>query len=153
MYTPAPTFDTKIGQELRQAGVSRYGMLKFNAHYLHRIIHPDEHIKAVVYGHYGTELIGTEGMLVATDRRVVFLDHKPGYTNMEEFSYDVISGVRFAQAGVFTSVTLHTKLGSFTIKYANANCARRFVSCIGTRRVELSNLDNEHPGPLARQFH
>lgn len=134
---PTRSHIVRVKEELQQAGVGRYGRLKFTALYLPNVIHEQEHIQAVVYGRYGEGmLMTTEAMLVATDRRVIFLDHKPGYTNVDELSYDVISGVRMSNAAFFTSVTLHTKIGEFAIKFAKRRCAERFVEYIETRRVE-----------------
>src|SRR5688572_4936138 len=84
----------RINRELREAGATSYGVLKFVGQYLPKVLHPDEHIEAVIYGRYhdGTGLWSlSEGWLVATDRRVIFIDHKPGYTNMDEMGFDAVT--------------------------------------------------------------
>lgn len=128
----------RIWQELIEAGVTRFGRRKFNSHYVHSIIHPDEHIMGVVYGRYGTDgfLRMNEGMLIATDRRVIFLDYKPGHMDMEEFTYNVVSGVKRLTAGPFSSVTLYTRLGNYTLRYSNPSCVERFMHFIEGRRLE-----------------
>jgi hypothetical protein len=91
-----PTHKQRIDKELKAVGVTWYGMLKFSVHHLPKIIHEDEHIKGVVYGRYRDRSGGSnwnEGMLIATDLRVIFLDHKPGFTKIDEITYDVVSGV------------------------------------------------------------
>lgn len=129
----------RVQDELRDAGATMYGLAKFSSQYLYRLVHPDEHIRGAVYGRYkgGRGILGfTEGMLVATDRRIVFLDYKPGFTSVEEIAYRAVSGIDYVVAGPFSSVTLHTRIGSFTIRYANATCIHTFVSYIGTRQIE-----------------
>jgi general stress protein 26 len=116
-----------------------YGLAKFSCQYLYRLIHPDEHVKGVVYGRYrsGRGLLGyTEGMLVATDRRVIFLDYKPGLTAVEEVAYYAVSGVDYVTAGPFSAVTLHTKVGDFGLRYANSTCIRKFVTYLEGRQIE-----------------
>lgn len=129
--------DKRIVSELRAAGVTGYGMKKFAIRYLPKVIHKDEHIKGVVYGRYkekdGPSL--NEGALIATDLRVIFLDRKPGYTKNEEVTYDVVSGVKKTTA-IFTAVTLHTRLGDYSLRFVNAKCASIFVRYVEERRLQ-----------------
>lgn len=130
--------EERIKEELRRAGVTRFGMLKFAVKYLPKVIHKDEHIHGVVYGRYGEKtgsLTLVEGILIATNRRIIFLDHKPGYTSTDEVTYDVVSGVKVSKA-FFSAVTLHTRIGDYTIRFANSRCASIFVSYVERRRLE-----------------
>ena len=97
--------------------------MKSESRYLPHIIHDDEHIMGVVYGQYS----GGSAMLIATDHRVIFLDRKPLFTTMDELTYDVVSGIKLDRSGLFVSVVLHTKIANYTIRYANAKCANKFV--------------------------
>jgi general stress protein 26 len=134
-----PAHIQRIQDELRRAGVTMYGLAKFSSQYLHHIIHNDERIWGVVYGRYrsGEGLLKfTEGMLIATDRRVIFLDYKPGFTSVEEITYTAISGISFVTTGLFSSVTLYTRIGNFILNYANSSCVQRFVSYVESRQIE-----------------
>lgn len=131
----------RVQIELQKVGVGRFGRLKFSIRYLPKLIHDDEHIGGVVYGRYRTgpglmSLI--EGMLVATDKRVIFLDHKPGYTTSDEVTYDVVSGVELSSVGFMYSVVLHTKVKDYSIRFANGRCANIFTHYVETRRLEKS---------------
>ena len=55
---------------------------------------------------------------------------------MEELTYEAVSGIETSSAAFFTSMTLHTKLGDFTISYANKKCVDNFVEYIEARRLE-----------------
>ncbi|MFA5003756.1 MAG: PH domain-containing protein [Candidatus Saccharimonadales bacterium] len=129
----------RIKDELRATGMTAYGSAKFASRYLPSVIHPNEHIKAAVYGRYreGAGLLSfTAGMLVATDRRIIFLDHKPGYTAMDEVTYQVVAGVKGNAAWPFAAVTLHTRMNDYTIRYANAHSVDKFTHYIEKRRLE-----------------
>lgn len=134
--------EKRIKQELIAAGVTPFGMKKFAIKYLPKVIHNNEHIGGIVYGRYSIE--GgpnyNEGALIATDQRVIFLDHKPGYTKKDIIIYDVVSGVNITTA-IFSAVTLHTRLGDFVIRFANPKCANIFKKYIESRRIE--NIDTD----------
>ncbi len=128
----------RIDQELKAVGVTSFGMKKFAVRYLPKLIHENEHIGGVVYGRYVGKNGGValnEGMLVATNLRVIFLDHKPGYTEEDEISYDVVSGINRTTA-IFSAVTLHTRLGDYTIRFANSKCAEIFVRYVEEIQLE-----------------
>jgi len=144
--TITPEHATRVRQELRNIGASSYGLAKFASQYLYHLIRKNEHIHGAVYGRYSngdSRLKFNEGMLVATDRRVIFLDHKPGYTDVEELTYEAVSGVRSQSAGLFAAVTLYTKIGDFTLTYASTRCIRSFIEYIESRRIDTE--DNSLP--------
>lgn len=131
----------RIKAELRAAGASSYGLMKFASRYLPNVIHHDEHIMAAVYGRRknSTGLLNfSSGMLVATEKRAIYLDHKPGFTTVDEISYDVVSGVRKDSNGLATTVTLHSRIGDYTIRFANIRGADKFVRYIDTQHIEAS---------------
>lgn len=123
----------RVNQELRRAGISKFTLHKFTTHYLPRVIHPDEHIQAAVYGRH-TESEGIfgfiEGALIATNKRVIFLNHQPGYTTMDEVGYDKIFGVNFSRAGFYASVTLFTEIANYTLSFTSPKAAKKFTNYI-----------------------
>jgi general stress protein 26 len=132
----------RINTELAAAGMTKFGLTKASTRYLHNIIYDNEHIQAVVYGRYE----GGSGMLVGTERRLVFLNHKPLFTAFDELSYDVVSGVSHFHSGPLTSLTLHTKLGDYQLRYANKACADKFADFIEQRRFEAMDLTRTKSG-------
>jgi len=140
MITSMEAHRQRIKNELIAVGVTRFGLKKFAVKYLPEIIHNEEHIKGVVYGRYkengGPAL--NEGILIATDLRIIFLDHKPGFTKTDEITYDVVSGIKRTMA-IFSAVTLHTRVGDFTIRFANSKCAAIFTKYVEKRRLEKTN--------------
>ena len=128
----------RIRAELEEAGVSRAGLYKFTSRYLPNIIGQDEHIKAVVFGRR-SEIEGFFGLiggaLVATDLRIIFVDHRPGYTSMDEIGYDVVVGINVSQAGPYASLTLYTKIGNYELSFARPACVNHFERYIEVRRL------------------
>jgi hypothetical protein len=142
MNTPSTDEARRIRQELHEVGVTAFGLAKFAAHYLPHIVHPGEHIKGAVYGRYVEEtrlLRWVEGMLVATDRRIIFLDRKPGFETLDELTYDVVSGIQKSYAWPFAAMTLHTRIGNYTIRFANKKCIDVFMRYVEGRRLESTN--------------
>ncbi len=129
----------RVRDELRSVGVTEYGLLKPESRYLHQIIHEDEHIQGAIYG----RTPNTGGaMLVATDRRALFLDRMPLFSTMDEVTYDLVSGVTLSRmGGVFAAVTLHTRAGDYTIRFANLVSAEKFVKFIENKCIEFSAID------------
>lgn len=128
----------RIKRELSKAGMTAYGQLKMSSRHLPKIIANDEHIHGVVYGWRG----GGLAMLVATNERIIYLERRPMFTSVDDLSYDIISGVRFMDAGLFPSINLHTRMGDYQLTYVNPACARQFEAYITSRIERL-------PGQLA----
>jgi hypothetical protein len=125
----------RVREELKHLGVSWFGLATMESEYLPSLIHADEHIGGVVYGKHPDGF----AMLVATDRRVIFLDLKPLFQNEDEITFDVVSGVSFGHAGLGSTVTLHTRVKDYPIRTYNQTCARNFVQYIELRCLEHKN--------------
>lgn len=121
----------RLVRELKEAGITNYGLLKLETKRLPKIIHEDEQIGGIIYGPTTSNKIGS-AMLIATDKRIVFLDAKPFFTTSDEIAYRVVSGVKINYAGPFASVTLHTRIGDYGMRFVNKTCARIFETFIET---------------------
>lgn len=125
-------------RELAQAGVTTYGLLKAESRYLPKILHKGEHIQAVIYGQHHSN----SAMLIATDERVIYLDKKPMATFLDEVTYDVVSGIELDIHTFFATVTLHTAVTNYVIRFVNIRCADNFVDYIEEQRLRRE-LDNK----------
>lgn len=123
----------RIMNELKALGVSRWGMLKMETRYLPHFIHEDESIGAVIYGHNSDG----SAMLIATDRRVIFLDRKPLFTTADELTYDIVAGVSYSQVGFRATVTLHTRINDYVMHTLNIKCAVQFREYVEKRCLEF----------------
>lgn len=127
----------RINRELIQAGVTIYGLLKAESRYLPKVIHDDEHIEAVIYGQHHD----SSAMLVATDHRIIYLDKKPIATFIDEVTYDVVSGIELEVHTLFATVTLHTAVANYEIRYVNIRCADTFTRFIEDMKVKRSLVE------------
>lgn len=135
----------RLRKEMIEVGVNTRGLSKFDSHFLPTIIHDLEHVEGVIYGrfHEGPGFLDwVDRMVVATDRRVISLNHKPGYTDIDEFTYDIIDGVEVTTAGPFSAVALNTKVKHFTIRFVRKKCAEIFAHYIEKRRLEYFDVKN-----------
>lgn len=123
----------RIFAELKNLGMTRQGLATMESQYLPSVIGQDEHICGVLYGFHQDGY----AMLVATNKKVIFLDKKPMFINEDEISYFVVSGIRLNRAGFGSVVTLHTRIKDFKIRSFNKRCADGFIRYIETRIAQL----------------
>lgn len=124
----------RIRQELKAAGAVLYDLWLPESKSLPFMIDEDEHIKGVVYGHYAD---GT-GALVATDKRVIFIDKKFLFVKFDDITFDVISAVSHNYVGPYGTVTLHTRVGDYKLRTFNLRAANKFCGYINKRCIENS---------------
>lgn len=130
----------KINDMLKVVGVTKLGLLTPESKVLVDVLHDDEIIGGVVYGKY----TGGLAWLVATNKRIIFIDKKPFFTATDELSYDIVSGVKSSKGGMFASVILHTRLGDYTVSYVNIRCAKIFINFIENKRLENNGIENNN---------
>lgn len=122
-----------VQKQLKDIGATKFGLWKLASRYLPHVIHPYETIGGAVYGRNDKQ---GAVMLIATDRRVIFLDKKPLFVNEDEVTYRMVSGIDYAQAGFGCSVTLHTRVKDYTVHTLNKKAAQNFVEYIEKQRLE-----------------
>jgi hypothetical protein len=144
-YEPLDIKTKRIRQEMLDAGVTAYGLLKSESRYLPKILHPHEHVEAVIYGQHNS----SSAMMIATDERIIYLDKKPMAELFDEVSYEVVSGIEFDIHMFFATVVLHTAVKNYDFKMVNLRCAEKFA-----RHIEKHRLEREpkQPGPDAQQI-
>lgn len=143
----------RVKMQLKQLGVTAYGLKKTESKHLSKLIHTDEQLEGVIYGRYDAG----SAMIVATDKRILFFDKKPLYSTSDEISYDFVSGIKVVRDGYFSTVTLHTRIGDYTLRYANKKCAQIFKQYIESHVLEHDEIAHklrrslDSPKPVA--FH
>lgn len=73
---------------------------------LRKILHPDETIIQYAYGYYH----GGSGLLVATDRRLLLIDKRPFYLNLENMPFEYIKSIDFGARMMQGTIYLQTGL-------------------------------------------
>jgi len=141
----------RVKRELSDAGVSWYGLLRAESRYLPQVIHADEHVKAAVYG----RTKDGSAMIVATDRRMLFIDKKPMITISDEISYEVLSGVGISQENTLTAgITIFTRMGNYTVRFANTKSVMKLKKYLESHRLEgAPKPDSRRTNPVAPKVH
>lgn len=121
-----------VRHRLAELGLSRFALRRRESRYLPQIIAIGEKIGGAVYGKHNDGL----AMLVATDKRIIFLDKKPLFVNEEEINYNVVSGVSMSNVGLLSIVTLNTRVKDYSMKTFNQKSAHNFIKYIEQRSIE-----------------
>jgi hypothetical protein len=124
-----------IRNEIRKLGANSYDLLLPETHLLPIIVQPKEIINGIVYGRYKQdnshkEPIRGRGLLLATDRRVILVDHKPLFLRCLEYPYRTIGGISYGKVGTLITIKLYSRVGNLSITTANSRAADKFVSVI-----------------------
>lgn len=125
MYTLSRQAE-RINDELRAGGAVTYDLILPETHQLPDIIHDDEHIYGSVYGKHSSG----RGALIATDKRILFIDKKPLFLHLDEIDFGVVGGVTITHAGLWGIVTLHTPMGDYSLRTFNRKNAQNFVDYV-----------------------
>ena len=136
-YEPADAKYKRVKRELLDAGITPYGLVKSETRVLPKLLHPDEHIEAVIYGQHQSN----SAMLVATNERIIYIDKKPMALFLDEVSYDVVSGIQFDIHLFFASIVLHTPVKNYNFRFVNLRCGENFARHIEKHRLEREPKD------------
>ncbi len=111
------TQDTITGQ-LSALGLRFRFFGRHAANELVNIIKDDETIRHCVYGSYQ----GGRALLVATDHRILLIDKRPFFLNLEDLRYEMLNEVYFAGRLLNAQVKLHS--GSRVLDFTSIADAR-----------------------------
>lgn len=134
-YMPQDASDLRKAEvlvALRLLGANEYDLLLPETRCLHQIIENHETLLGAIYGRYTRDngkLVG-RGLLVVTDKRILFIDKKPLFLKYEDINFQVVSGVQYSRAIIGETVTLETRLGNIKIRTFNDKCARQFTTVV-----------------------
>jgi hypothetical protein len=97
----------------------------------------EENIQASVYGTYERELMGSEvpknGILVATEKRVVFFAKKMFGHDMESFLFNNISSIENSKGFMGHSITIHASGNKVNMKWINSGNVKEFTEYVNEK--------------------
>ena len=119
---------------------------------LSNILMPDEKIIGAVNGRYE----GGFAMLVATDRRLLLIDKKMMFLNLEDIRYDMISQVEYSARLIDATTTVHTLNTVLRFTSIRQALLRRLTSFMQEQVMELRHMleqrqDAVQPVPVLYQ--
>ena len=110
-------------KQLRALGLNYSFFGKPETRELAKILNADEVINHCTFGFYQ----GGSALLVATNMRLLLVDKRPFFVNLEDIRYEMINEVDFAGRLLDASVQLHT--GSKQLKFRSFADARLRKLC------------------------
>lgn len=119
-------------EALRLLGADDYDLILPETRYIAQLIKTDEVLLGAVYGKYSKSTLPFRGrgLMVITNYRILLVDKKPLFLQFDDIKFDMVSGVQYARALAVVNVTLTTRMGNFTIRTFNDDCARHFVQAV-----------------------
>ncbi|MFT4532114.1 MAG: hypothetical protein ACI9T8_000124 [Candidatus Saccharimonadales bacterium] len=106
---------------------------------LRRILHSGEQILHCIFGYYQ----GGSGILVATNKRILLVDKRPFFLNLESISYEKIRDVAFNLK--FLQATLHLQSGMHKLTFRSVSDARlrKLKEYVESRMRSISQIEQE----------
>lgn len=122
-----------VESRLANAGLKNRYWGRAEVRELTNIILPDEAVLHALNGRYE----GGSALLVATDRRLLLVDKKPMFLNLQDVRYDMIAEVDYFARLLDATVSIRTfnKLMKFTTMRQNS--LRRLTSAVQQAVMEL----------------
>lgn len=111
-----------------------------------------ETIQASVYGEYEKEVMGNEvpksGILVATEKRVVFFGKRMFGHDMESFLFSNISSIENSKGFMGHSVTIHASGNKVNMKWINSGDVNQFAKYVNDK---LNSANESSPDRSDKQ--
>jgi hypothetical protein len=117
---------------------------------LTRVLVPDEKVIGAANGRYK----GGFAMLLATDRRLLLIDKKIMFLNIEDIRYDMISQVEYCARIIDATVSVHTVNDTLRFTAWKQNHLRRLTGFMQEKVMELRQMyeqqTSQRQEPLAQ---
>ena len=136
--------DRIIG-ELANLGISPLEQHRKIYKILSNYIAPDENILGAVHGRSAQHW---QSLLVATTKRVIYIEADLIFSTEDEVPYVSINGSEVINAPVFIGVILRAKGRTYKLSYANKTQAEQFVEAVKQRVHTAENPKPNNPQPI-----
>lgn len=138
----------KVKQCLRSMGASPYILSRPEVEKLALLLQDNERIEAFICGTY----IAGWGMLVATERKLIFIEKQFVRLKVEELPYQMISAIDHSTGRKYGKVTVRAQRKDYYFRRVNRDCVKKFISYVESRMykdkevpmevlTEVQNLD------------
>lgn len=118
---------TAIQHELKLLGASKSITSKSEVIRLSDILHHEENILAFIYGMYEG---GVFALMVATNKRIVFVSRVPGSLLVDDIPYDMVASIEY-NIGVFRGkVKLFARHKNYDFSFVNKKQVMPFAHVV-----------------------
>lgn len=136
-----------IKAQLRFIGAGKFILARGEIRELPGILWDDEQILKVAYGIHE----GGTGLLLATDKRLLFVDKRFFHLRCDEIPYDFIMGAKF-KLGMFTgTLIIPSRVSDLELKGIPKRQAREFAEFIDEKICHHGEVPAESAAPTTDQ--
>lgn len=122
-----------VEQQLERAGAKLHFLAKPEVRELASVLVPGEIITSATTGFYN----GGFALLCATDHRVLLVDKKPWFLNLEDIRYDMITEVDYNYRIMNATVHIHTVTKALEFKSWNQAKLRKLTGIVQEHLMKL----------------
>ncbi|SHK68392.1 PH domain-containing protein [Tepidibacter formicigenes] len=134
-----PTLE-EIKNQLQMLDTSSKLLGKKEIKELPKILWEDEKIEKLVQGMYNNNI----GILVATNKRLIFVDKSFFGLKVEDFPYDKISSIQYETSIMQGSITIFASGNKAEIKHIMKDQVRNFAEYVRARITKTNKSTNEN---------
>lgn len=122
----------EVRTQLRAVGASSYQLAKQEIVELAKLLGHSENIQAFMYGFYDAGY----GMLVATNRRILFIDKRFYNLKVEDIPYAVVNSVEYHLGFFFGTAKLYTRAQNFYFWWVKKRDLLNFCEYVDGKMLE-----------------
>lgn len=126
---------SSIQSQLKALGASGFVLRRGEVKCLPKILHYDESIKAFIYGSH----VSGFGLMVATDKRLIFLNKMLIDLTVDDVPYGVLQGVEYGTGLRYGSVKVFMPAKNFEFTYVKKAYVLPFVNYVQQRIMEFQD--------------
>lgn len=133
MKGPSQARADEIKKQLRAVGASSYELQKPEIPELVKLLHHDETIQSFVLGFYDSGY----GMLVATSKRLLFVDKMFVGLKVEDLPYSTLNAIEHDLGWVFARVKVISRAGEFHFRWVKKSHATNFYHFVDKKILQV----------------
>lgn len=129
----------KIYEQIRKVGAADF-LVRKEVKELPHILWEDEIIEKIIQGYYN----GGTGILVATNKRLIFIDKGLLYgLKVEDFAYDKITSIQYKTGLILGEITIYASGNNAVIQNIQKGIVKPFAEYIRARITSVSKHASE----------
>lgn len=139
----------EINEQIKNLdGFSRF-FGKMEIKELPKILWEDEKIEKLVQGTYDKDM----GILVATNKRLIFINKGIFKLKVEDFPYDKISSIQYEMKLLFGEITIYTSGNRAEIEQIQKDHVRSFCEYVRARITSITEHKSSKPETIYKSSH
>lgn len=131
---------SRINSELSVAGLSGYGLHRKASKELVQALRDDEHVEAAVFGRNENNW---HALLVATDKRIVYIEADLLFHSTDSIAYEIVHGIDHIPTPFFDGIILYSLGKDYKVTHINKQSTNLFIKFIEDKVEKVSSLEKD----------